>query len=140
MADRIYKAKQLRKALEMFIQTLDKDEDIMSVADIYPVFEENKLYREGEIVSSGKNDFGDTQLYRVTKEHIITNKTKDNEASKNLEPIGVDDKGVISWTKPFGVEDAYDKGDIVIYENEKWINTVEKNTLNPKVDGWEKTK
>lgn len=60
--DRLTAAKQLRRALEMFAQTLT-DEQALEVAAVYSQWEPGKSYETGKILL-----YGD-QLYRVAQAH-----------------------------------------------------------------------
>lgn len=41
------------------------------------------------------------------------------------------------WVQPVGSEDAYNTGDKVTYDGKKWVSTVDANTWQPYVYGWE---
>jgi hypothetical protein len=58
----------LRKALQLFLATLDVDtqaEDIMEVASVFPKYRVGKTYKVKEVFSYGENSVGDPQLYQV---------------------------------------------------------------------------
>lgn len=41
------------------------------------------------------------------------------------------------WKQPLGATDAYPKGAKVTYDGRKWISTIDNNTWEPSVFGWE---
>ena len=59
-------AEQLRKALQLFVQTLD-DDNAMGVATVFPGYEIGRAYEKDFIFSYGKNSTGDPQLYKVVQ-------------------------------------------------------------------------
>ena len=43
------------------------------------------------------------------------------------------------WVQPTGAHDAYAKGDKVSHNNKRWVSTVDANTWEPGVYGWEES-
>ena len=77
--NKVQKALELRKALQLFLATLDLDtqeEDILSVASVFPAYKVGKTYKMKEIFSYGENEAGDAQLYTVLQEHTSTEEWK----------------------------------------------------------------
>ena len=60
--NRLQAAEQLRRALQMFAQTLTDDE-AMEIATVYPAYEVGRAYSVNEMFTYGINDVGDPQLY-----------------------------------------------------------------------------
>ena len=58
--DRRKAAEQLRRALQLFVQTLT-EEQALEVATVFPVWEANHAYTVGDIVAYGENSTGDPQ-------------------------------------------------------------------------------
>lgn len=53
-------------------------------------------------------------------------------------PSGEDpDPEYDEWTQPAGGHDAYQTGDIVMYNEQLWISTADANVWEPGVFGWE---
>ena len=43
---------------------------------------------------------------------------------------------IAEWKQPTGSQDAYNTGDIVIYNDQTWESTVDNNVWQPGVYGW----
>ena len=134
--NKLQMAEQLRKALQMFAQTLT-DEQAMEIATVYPEYEVGKEYKADEMFSYGTNNVGDPQLYRTVSKHTSQEDWKPNENRALYTPIGLTDEGYTIWAQPTGGHDAYDAGDIVEYEGTLYISTINANTYVPGVYGWE---
>lgn len=136
--DKLQLAEQLRKALQLFAQTLD-EATALEVCGVYPQWEENKTYKTGEYITYGENNVGDRQLYKVVQEHTSqANWTPDITASL-YDPIGLNEKGYTIWSAPSGAHDAYNTGDIVDYNGTLYISLVDNNIYAPDVvpQNWE---
>lgn len=134
--DKLQKAEQLRKALQMFAQTLTDDE-AMEIATVYPTWEVDTTYKGDIYLTYGVNSVGDPQLYKTVKKHTSqADWTPDNVPSLYT-PIGLNDDGYPIWSQPSGAHDAYGEGDIVEYNGKLYISIVEANTWQPGVYGWE---
>lgn len=138
MADKVYKAKQLRRALQLFVQTITDESTMMELADIYPKWDgNNKRYKANTIVSHGINADGETQLYTVLQDHTSQSNWTPDSASSLFKKVGFTDTGVAIWTQPLGSTDAYMTGDIVEHNGSKWTSTVNNNVWEPGVYGWD---
>lgn len=138
MADKVYKAKQLRRALQLFTQTITDESKMMELADIYPKWDGNsKSYKANTIVSYGVNADGETQLYTVLQDHTSQSDWTPDSASSLFKKVGFTDTGVAIWTQPLGSTDAYMTGDIVEHNGSKWTSTVDNNVWEPGVYGWD---
>lgn len=129
-------AEQLRRALQMFAQTLD-DEKAMEVATIYDAYEVGKKYKEKELFTYGTNNVGDPQLYRSEKEHISQKDWKPDVTRSLYTPIGLNDNGYTIWSQPTGAHDAFNEGDIVDLNGVLYISTMNGNVYKPGVYGWD---
>lgn len=139
MADKVYKAKQLKRALEMFSQSLTDDSKMMGIADVYPKFDsDNKKYKVGDIFSYGKNVYNETQLYKVIKEHTSSEDKLPDITTELYKKIGVDDSGNMVWIEPLDETDAYDEGDVALHNGELWECINAKNKKEPGTKGWKK--
>ena len=138
--NKLQMAEQLRRALQMFAQSLS-DEDAMEVATVFPKYEVGKNYKKGVIFTYGENSVGDPQLYRVEQPHTSQAdwipSDKDNRALYT--PIGLNDSGYPIWSKPTGAHDAYNTGDIVDYNGTLKRSKINGNTYSPDEypDAWE---
>ena len=109
----------------------------MEVADLYPEWIAMKAYAVDEIVKYGVNADGETQLYKVIQAHTSQEDWKPDVTASLYKAIGFTDDGVSIWTQPLGSHDAYAKGDVVSFEDQLWISTVDGNVWQPGVYGWE---
>ena len=135
--DKVYKAKQLRRALQMFLESLTDESKMMEVADIYPKYKLNVAYKIGDVFSYGGNADGETQLYQVLQAHTSAEQWKPNEAISLYKAIGIESDGTRVWTQPVGATDAYALNDVVTHKGKRWKSTVDANVWEPGVYGWE---
>lgn len=129
-------AEQLRRALQMFVETLT-DDQAMEVATVYPAWAPDKPYAVGDIISYGVNGVGDPQLYKVAQAHTSAEAWKPADTPALYTPIGITDDGYPVWAQPTGAQDAYAKGDIVDYGGTLYVSTADGNVWAPGVYGWE---
>ena len=130
-------ASHLRKALQMFAQSLT-DEQAMEVATVFPVYKIGKSYVENEMFTYGTNDVGDPQLYRVAQSHISQEDWIPSETPSLYTPIGLNDEGYPIWAQPTGTQDAYNIGDIVDYNGTLYESLIDGNVYSPDTypTGW----
>lgn len=72
MSDIMQSALEMRKALQMFVGTLDVEtqlEQMLEIPSVFPVYEVGKAYKTKEVFSYGVNSVGDPQLYQVLQDH-----------------------------------------------------------------------
>lgn len=138
MMDKRKAAEQLRRALQLFVQTLT-EEQAMEVATVFPAWEVNHAYAVGDIVSYSENSAGDPQLYKVVQNHTSAAEWTPDKAASLYDPLGLDDSGYPVWSRPSGAHDAYNKGDIVNYNGTLYRSKIDGNTWSPDEypDGWE---
>lgn len=132
--DRLLAAEQLRKALQMFADTLPEDQ-ALEIATVYPVWEPDKLYKAGKIISHGTNSVGDPQLYKIVKDHTSQSIYPPGAGTESLyTAIGLDDSGHPIWSQPSGAHDAYNTGDIVNHNGILYKSLIDGNTTVPGSD------
>lgn len=138
MQDKMFIAQQYNRFMQMSVQSANlPDDQAMEVADLYPEWVAMKAYAVDEIVKYGVNADGETQLYKVIQAHTSQEDWKPDVTASLYKAIGFTDDGVSIWTQPLGSHDAYMKGDIVSFEDQLWISTVDGNVWQPGVYGWE---
>ena len=137
--NKIQAAEQLRRALQMFAQTVT-DEEAMEIATIYPAYIVGKTYKAEEMFTYGENSVGDPQIYRVVKEHTSQENWKPDKEPSLYTPIGLNASGYPIWSRPTGAHDAYSMGDIVDYNGTLYKSIIDGNTYSPEEypAGWEK--
>lgn len=131
-------AEQLRRVLQLFVQTLT-EEQALEVATVFPVWEVNRAYTVGDIVSYGENSTGDPQLYKVVQAHTSAAEWTPDATASLYDSVGLDDNGYPVWSRPSGAHDAYNTGDIVNYNGTMYRSKIDGNTWSPEEypDGWE---
>lgn len=135
---KIQAAEQLRRAIQMFAQSLTNDE-AMEIACVYPQYKVNKAYKAKEMFVYGVNSVGDPQLYRVISDHTSQADWTPSATAALYEPIGLTEEGYPVWSKPSGAHDAYNNGDIVDYNGILYKSLIDGNVYSPDEypAGWE---
>ena len=131
-------AQQLRRAIQLFINTLDED-TALEVATVYPAWKINTYYAKGEIITYGTNSVGDPQLYKVITGHTSqADWTPDTQAAL-FDAFGLDESGYPIWAQPAGAHDAYNIEDVVNYKGTLYRSLINGNVWAPDVyaAGWE---
>lgn len=133
--NKIQAAEQLRRAIQMFAQSLTEDE-AMEISTVYDQWKPGKVYKGGEYVTYGTNAVGDPQLYRVIdgKQHTSQSDWTPDVTESLYNPIGLDDDGYPVWSQPTGAHDAYNVGDIVDYMGVLYESQIDGNVYNPHSD------
>lgn len=133
---------ELRKAIQLFLATMDADtqlEDMMEVASVFPTYQVGKTYKVKEVFAYGENGVGDPQLYQVLQEHTASAEWTPDTAFGLYKAIGVTEDGYPEWVQPLGASDAYNTGDIVSYNGVLYQSTIDANVWSPDAypAGWE---
>lgn len=141
MTNKVQAALELRKALQIFLATLDADEDaenMMAVSSVFPKYAVGKAYKAKEVFSYGENSVGDPQLYQVLQDHTSAEEWTPDTATSLYKKIGVTSDGYPEWVQPLGASDAYNAGDIVSYNGTLYRSTIDGNVWAPNAypDGW----
>lgn len=144
--NKVQAALELRKALQMFLQTycatvdMDTETDkVMSVATVFPKYKVGTTYKTKEVFSYGTNGVGDPQLYQVLQNHTSTKEWTPDATASLYKKIGVTEEGYAEWVQPLGASDAYNTGDIVSYNGVLYKSTIDGNVWAPDSypAGWE---
>ena len=133
---------EFRKAMQIFLGTLDVDTDsekMLAVASVFPKYEVGKAYKTKEIFTYGENSVGDAQLYQVLQDHTSASEWTPDTATSLYKKIGVTEDGYPEWIQPLGASDAYNTGDIVSYNGTLYKSIIDGNVWNPAEypPGWE---
>lgn len=136
--DKRQAAEQLRRALQLFVQTLSEAQ-VLEVATVFPAWEANRSYAVGDIISYGVNSAGDPQLYKVVQAHTSQAGWLPSGTPSLYDPIGLDESGYPVWSQPSGAHDSYNTGDVVSYNGTLYRSLIDGNTWSPEAypDGWE---
>lgn len=137
----IKEALEMRKALQMFLGTLDADTnaaDMMEVASMFPAYVVGKAYKTTDVFSYGVNSVGDPQLYQVLQDHTSSAEWAPDTEASLYKQIGVTEEGYPEWVQPLGASDAYNTGDIVSYNGVLYESLIDGNVWAPDAypDGW----
>lgn len=136
--DRIEKAREFRNMVNANLQATRKlirvdeldENELLDMIDLYDNYQIDKQYKEDEIFKyEGK-------LYKVIQEHTSQEDWIPSELPAlylNMMPENV----IPEWVQPTGEHDAYNVGDKVIYKDNVYISTVNNNSWEPTVYGWE---
>lgn len=135
--DRVERARQLRRAVQLFLQTLTDESQMMEAASVYPAYAAGRRYRAGEIFSFGENADGEPQLYQVSQAHVSQADWPPDQALALYRKIGFSASGLPLWTQPLGASDAYQAGDRVWHQGKRWESRMDGNVWEPGVYGWE---
>lgn len=140
--DIIQAALEMRKALQMFVGTLDVEtqlDKVLEIPSVFPAYEVGKAYKTKDVFSYGTNAVGDQQLYQVLQDHTSASEWTPDAATSLYKAIGITADGYPEWVQPLGATDAYNKGDIVSYNGKLYRSTIDGNVWAPDAypAGWE---
>ena len=129
---------QLERLVSLVTSTLEifTDSIKMEMADLYPHWATNRSYTAGEIIKSGLNKDGETQLYQVIQNHVSQADWLPKDTPALYKAIGFTEDEIPIWTQPLGATDAYVKGDKVAHNEKIWTSEVDGNVWEPGVYGW----
>ena len=141
MAAKELKARQLRRALQMYVQeNITEESQMMEVADIYPSWEDllsfKKEYPAKTVFKWGFNDSGETQLWAFISNYTPQGIYPPDQDISHYKKVGIGEDGVPIWTQPLGATDAYMIGDKVKHKDKVWASDVDNNVWEPGVYGW----
>ena len=131
--NKLQAAEQIRRALQMFIASLD-DDKALEVATVFPPWEVDKIYAEGERFTYGTNAVGDPQLYKVNQGHTSQAVWLPDVEEALYTAIGLDNSGFPVWSQPAGAHDAYNIGDILNHEGVLYESLINGNFTVPGSD------
>ena len=132
-------ALEMRRALQMFVGTLDVEtqlDKILVIPSVFPAYEVGKAYKTKDVFSYA---VGDPQLYQVLQDHTSASEWTPDAAASLYKAIGITEDGYPEWVQPLGATDAYNKGDIVSYNGKLYRSTIDGNVWAPDAypAGWE---
>ena len=140
--DKLQAVRELRRAIQLFLSTLDPEEHaetLLEVPTVFPAYEVGHAYKIKDVFSYGTNAVGDPQLYQVLQAHTSAEQWPPDTATSLYKKIGVTSGGYPEWVQPLGATDAYNKGDIVSYKGQLYRSTIDSNVWAPDAypAGWE---
>lgn len=144
MMNKLQAALELRRALELLAtSTFTEDTDVekmMEIASIYPEYRIGVAYKIKDVFRYGENSVGDPQLYQVLQDHTSAAQWTPDTAVSLYKKVGVSDEdGIPKWTQPLGATDAYNIGDVVVYNGQKYQSLINANVWSPDAypAGWQ---
>lgn len=129
----------LRRAVQLGLRGLSDEDEILSVAGVWPLWAAGVDYATGDILAYGVNAVGDPQLYRVLQAHRSQADWTPDAAASLYQAVGLAADGTPLWVQPLGAADAYAAGDVVFYAGSRWRSRIDGNVWAPDVypAGWE---
>lgn len=136
--NKLQAAEQLRRVLQMYAAGLSEEQAI-EVPAIFDPWKSGKVYTVDEMLTYGTNEVGDPQLYKVVQAHTSQDDWTPDKTPSLFAPLGLDDDGYPIWAQPSGAHDAYNKGDIVNYNDILYKSLIDGNVYSPDAypAGWE---
>ena len=118
------------------------DEQRESINSIYPTWEVDTEYTEGDVVNY------DNSLYKVVQAHTSQSDWKPTDTPAIYTPylnVNIEtDEGSVDiisdFTQPTGAHDAYNLGDKVLYNGSTYESAIDNNVYSPEAypQGWTK--
>lgn len=134
----IEQAKAIREAMDYAGASLT-EEMALSCAYLYRPWAVGVAYAVDERLTYGVNKVGDPQLYKVVQAHTSQSDWTPDITPALFTAIGLTETGYPVWSKPTGAHDAYNKGDIVSYNDVLYKSLIDGNVYSPDEypAGWE---
>lgn len=129
-------AKQINKLLQLNTQGLNEKE-ALQVPDLFEEWKPDKKYNIDKIIKYGVDDDGITQLYIVVQKHVSQKEWSPDAQKSMYKNISFSEEGHDVWVQPLGYSDAYQTGDVVSHDDILYISTVDQNTWEPLIYGWD---
>lgn len=123
-------AKKLRPYIEKAALSLS-DEDAIEAVQLFPNWNENAAYLEGDKVNY------EGTLYKCLQAHSAQPTWDPISAASLWAKVLIPDENVIpEWEQPSSTN-AYMQGDKVIFEGQVYESTINNNVWAPNVYGWQ---
>lgn len=119
--------------IEAFVKLRELATDDMSlqVLNLYPTWKSEVEYKVGQRVLY--NDI----LYKILQDHTSQEAWTPTDAPSLFAQVLIPDENVIpEWVQPDSTN-PYMTGDKVIHNGKTWVSTVDNNSWEPGVFGWE---
>ena len=137
--NKLQAAAELRRAIQLFAQSITVEAQMLEIASVYPEYQVNKAYAIKDIFRHGETANGDPQLYQVLSAHTSAEQWPPESTPSLYKAIGMTEDGTPEWVQPLGATDAYNKGDVVMYKGKKYRSLIDANVWAPDAypAGWE---
>lgn len=122
------KAKQLRQLIEQLAITLD-DETALTGVELFPAWVVGKAYAVND-----RAQYNGT-LYKCVQAHTSQSDWMPSATPALWKTVSIDEYP--EWVQPTGAHDAYNIGDKVTYNGQRYVCTSNANVYAPDVYGWQ---
>ena len=122
------KAKQLRQLIEQLAVTLD-DETALTGVELFPAWVVGKAYAVND-----RAQYNGT-LYKCVQAHTSQADWMPSATPALWKTVSIDEYP--EWVQPTGAHDAYNIGDKVTYNGQRYVCTSNGNVYAPDVYGWQ---
>ena len=122
------KAKQLRQLIEQLAVTLD-DETALTGVELFPAWVVGKAYAVND-----RAQYNGT-LYKCIQAHTSQSDWMPSATPALWKTVSLDEYP--EWVQPTGAHDAYNIGDKVTYNGQRYVCTSNANVYAPDVYGWQ---
>ena len=122
------KAKQLRQLIEQLAVTLD-DETALAGVELFPTWVVGKAYAVND-----RTQYNGT-LYKCIQAHTSQSDWMPSATPALWKTVSLDEYP--EWVQPTGAHDAYNIGDKVTYNGQRYVCTSNANVYAPDVYGWQ---
>lgn len=119
----------VKKILSSETSTLS-DEDALQVAALFPTW----VSKDGDIVNVGERLWYDGKLYKVIQSHTVQSDWTPDISTSLYSEVSIQE--IPEWVQPIGASNVYMTGDKVSHNGKTWISTVDNNSWEPGVYGW----
>ena len=122
------KAKQLRQLIEQLTVTMS-DETALTGVELFPMWAIGRAYAAGDRVQHGGT------LYKCVQAHTSQADWTPDATQALWVVVSIEE--FPEWVQPTGAHDAYNIGDKVSYNGQRYICTTDANVYAPGVYGWD---
>lgn len=105
------------------------DGDALEAVELYPAWKTGTAYAIDERIRYGET------LYRCVQAHTSQDNWTPAITPALWTVVSLDE--FPKWVQPTGAQDAYRIGDKVSHNDKHWVNTLDYNTYEPGVYGWD---
>ena len=123
------KVTALNKMLSTEIVALD-DEAALQVIALFPTWASVL----GKEVHTGERYYYDEALWKVLQDHTTQESWTPSVSPSLFVKVSIEE--FPAWVQPLGSTDAYRLGDKVSHKDKHWVSTIDYNTYEPSVYGW----
>ena len=121
-------AKKLRSLIVKASASLD-DESALQGIELFPLWQTDTAYAVGDRVRY------DEVLYKCVQAHTSQAQWTPDITPALWTEVSIDEWP--EWKQPLGAQDAYRIGDKVSHLEKHWVSTLDYNTYEPSVYGWD---